>query len=80
MLVASYSDAVAVLVGANSSRVPCLSPAPTPVRLVFYGPWTMKTWWILALAGGRAPFLDAFLSFVRVCVNTQENEAAAAAS
>ena len=28
----------------------------------------METEWISALVGGRAPFLDAFLSFVRVCV------------
>ena len=45
---------------------PCLSPAP-PVRLIFYGPRIMEARWIPTLAGRRAPFLDAFLSFVRVC-------------
>ena len=46
----------------------CLLPAPPPVRLVFGGLRAMAARWIPALAGGRAPFLDVSLSFVRVCV------------
>ena len=38
-----------------------------PISHFSCGVWAMGAWRIPALAGGRAPFLDAFLSFVRVC-------------